>query len=171
MPPKGAAPGGPPSLEAIMQEVEGALPDGRFSVAVLQNLVTAINGAMTKILGPHAPQGQVTMPKMEGPKFDGKAPVAVILPALILLSVAAKVDPKYGCDPADIKDDSELRYIIAKLKKSAGDKKVAKMAQEPGNHPEPDADDMGGPSDGDADNMPAKGPPMKGPPKAVAEAM
>lgn len=174
MPPKGGPPAPPmdaepPDAQAFAEQaaadIGAKLPAGEFTEKGIKRLVDATNSAIPKLLGDAAPDGKMEAPKFEGGKIEGPAPVPLVLPALILLGEAAKVDPKYAFDVAGLVDDDALRDLGEMLTLAAKDKRIVDALA--GAHEEPDADDMGGPSDNDADNKPGakKGPPP--PPPAM----
>lgn len=128
VPPKPA--GGPPPSSIMspgeaVEAVRAELPtDGQYSVATIEKLADATNKAMKDVLGDNAPPGEVKCPPYPEKKHMGQLPVECVLPALILLDAGASVDKKYATDPAELRDDSDVREVIAKLGMLAKDKKV-----------------------------------------------
>jgi hypothetical protein len=146
--------GGAPDPTQIIESVKAELPNGTYTVALIQKLADETNKAMKAVLGDAAPDGEVVCPEYPEKKHNGQLPVECILPALILLGEASAVDKKYATDPAEIRDDSDLREVIAKVGMLAKDKKVkAAMTPEP------------------EEEVEVKEEVSEGPPEGVAEAM
>lgn len=166
--------GGPPPGGDAQKQVEAfaeQLPEGTFSKKVVEKLVATINETAPKILGVHMPKGMkdIPTPEIADKQIIGQFPAPIAFVAYLLCSAAAEINKAYACDPGTLESDDGVHNLIAKLKAAAKDKKVLEAAKgapampakgaKKGPHMEPDEDDMGGPSDEDADNMPAPPPP------------
>lgn len=143
------------SPEEAIASLQESLPmDGTYTVANIEKLADATNKAMKAVLGDNAPEGEVVCPKYPEKKHTGQLPIECILPALILLGEATAIDKKYATDPAEIRDDSDLREVIAKLGKLAGDKKVkAAMSAGPEEEEEVEVEEVEGPPEGVAEAL------------------
>lgn len=164
-PPAGPTKMGPDEVAAKLAAQLPTPDRGYYSYTVVDKLAKATNAALHKVLAHHAPDGgfpDVVCPPSEGGKVNGKLPLSVIAPALILIDVvtttAGDAGARYHVDLAELATDDGVRDLTAKLNMLAADKKVQKIIDGhmmPG-HAEPEGDES-------ASGAEPPGPEEKGP--------
>lgn len=133
MPPPNA--GGPPADQApprdIASEIEAMLPEPTrsYKPKVLMQVEEALRETWAKVEGlPPIPEGAMVP---EGYTGEGKLPISIMAPVVVLLSLAADSGGKrYDLDLAELTDDTALHKVVGMLKTLKGDKKILKAMSE-----------------------------------------
>jgi len=132
MPPMPASPpnappmdGGAPAFNP--DTIVAELPEGDFSLKAMQRLADSINDAIP-VLAPEVGEQKIEIPPEMKRGHQGKLPPQLAVPALVILTVAATIEPKYTMAASALVDDKALGKLSALIDTAAKDKAVIAAA-------------------------------------------
>lgn len=137
MPPGGPPPGGSgPTDFAAQLEAELPIPERPYSPKVVKALCKQLEEtwATVREFLPSLPELPPDLLDEKAYTGEGKLPLQVIVPALVLLTAIAESAPgigdRYQVDPALLVDDNAVKKLTAQLDVLAADKKVRKAMEQ-----------------------------------------
>lgn len=127
--PAPAPPGGPPpqgggGMPAELQPdtIVSALPDGDFSMKAMKRLADSINDAIP-VLAPEVEQKIELPPEMKA-GVQGKLPPMLAVPAVVILTVASGIEPRYAMAPSAFTDDKAVTKASSLIDAAVKDKAI-----------------------------------------------
>ena len=126
----------PSDVQARVAEQLPEPAEGGYKYSLLVKIAQATEAAIKKLLGPHKeglPPVVVPPNPTKGDRWEGKLPLQVMVPALLLIDLAVSIGgpagERYKCDPAELATDDGLDTLLAKLRLLASDKAIQKAIE------------------------------------------